>query len=72
MLVIFDFDMIFYFCMGWLEGVAHDSRMLNEAISDPANNFPFPPVLVVYIYLFTVIRPNNFVLNLSCRQILLV
>ena len=42
-LAICDFNMIFTFILvGW-EGVAHDSRVLSEALADPTCNFPIPP-----------------------------
>lgn len=38
-----------YFCVARWEDVAHDSRVLNEIMSDPANNFPFPPADKCYL-----------------------
>ncbi|KAL5568532.1 hypothetical protein UlMin_025107 [Ulmus minor] len=38
-----DFDLKFtYMLSGW-EGSAHDARVLEHAISEPQNSFPFPP-----------------------------
>ncbi|KAL5562406.1 hypothetical protein UlMin_032153 [Ulmus minor] len=38
-----DFDLKFtYMLSGW-EGSAHDARVLEHAISEPQNGFPFPP-----------------------------
>ncbi|KAL5582715.1 hypothetical protein UlMin_015157 [Ulmus minor] len=38
-----DFDLKFtYMLSGW-EGSAHDARVLEHAISEPLNSFPFPP-----------------------------
>ncbi|KAF7143180.1 hypothetical protein RHSIM_Rhsim05G0210200 [Rhododendron simsii] len=42
-LAICDFDMLFTFVWAGWEGVAHDSRVLRETMSDPANNFPILP-----------------------------
>ncbi|KAK9065899.1 hypothetical protein SSX86_015301 [Deinandra increscens subsp. villosa] len=42
-LAICDFNMIFTFIVAGWEGVAHDSRILSEALSDPDAPFPFPP-----------------------------
>ncbi|XP_023750855.2 uncharacterized protein LOC111899220 [Lactuca sativa] len=42
-LAICDFNMIFTFVVAGWEGVAHDSRVLSEAITDPQSSFPFPP-----------------------------
>ncbi|KAI8555192.1 hypothetical protein RHMOL_Rhmol05G0155700 [Rhododendron molle] len=39
-LAICDFDMLFTFVRAGWEGVAHDSWVLRETMSDPANNFP--------------------------------
>ncbi|CAI9282448.1 unnamed protein product [Lactuca saligna] len=42
-LAICDFNMIFTFVVAGWEEVAHDSRILSEAITDPQSSFPFPP-----------------------------
>ncbi|XP_021974313.2 uncharacterized protein LOC110869323 [Helianthus annuus] len=42
-LAIRDFNMIFTFVVAGWEGVAHDARILLEALSDPDAPFPFPP-----------------------------
>ncbi|XP_052625019.1 uncharacterized protein LOC128132471 [Lactuca sativa] len=42
-LAICDFNMIFTFVVTGWEGVAHDSRILSEAVADPQASFPFPP-----------------------------
>ncbi|XP_022015116.1 uncharacterized protein LOC110914640 [Helianthus annuus] len=42
-LAICDFNMIFTFVVAGWEGVAHDARILSEALSDPDAPFPFPP-----------------------------
>ncbi|KAF7144838.1 hypothetical protein RHSIM_Rhsim04G0146200 [Rhododendron simsii] len=42
-LSIYDFDMLFTFVWAGWEGVAHDSWVLRETMSDPANNFPILP-----------------------------
>ncbi|XP_058069989.1 uncharacterized protein LOC131219044 [Magnolia sinica] len=42
-MAICDFNMIFtYVIAGW-EGVAHDSRVLMDAVLDPTKKFPLPP-----------------------------
>ncbi|XP_076894920.1 uncharacterized protein LOC143547359 [Bidens hawaiensis] len=46
---IFDFNMIFTFIVAGWEGVAHDSRILLEALSDPHAPFPFPPPEKYYL-----------------------
>ncbi|XP_052622280.1 uncharacterized protein LOC128127662 [Lactuca sativa] len=38
-----DFNIIFTFVVTGWEGVAHDSRILSEAVADPQASFPFPP-----------------------------
>ena len=40
---ICDFDMIFTFVWAGWEGIAHDSRVLNEVVHNPTSGFPFPP-----------------------------
>ncbi|KAF7152306.1 hypothetical protein RHSIM_Rhsim01G0195900 [Rhododendron simsii] len=52
-LAIYDIDMFTFVWAGW-EGIAHDSRVLRETISDPANNFPILP-LAQTIYHNTVL-----------------
>ncbi|KAL4580027.1 hypothetical protein LXL04_016201 [Taraxacum kok-saghyz] len=42
-LAICDFNMIFTFVVAGWEGIAHDSRILSEALSDPDAPFPLPP-----------------------------
>ncbi|XP_052621710.1 uncharacterized protein LOC111898482 [Lactuca sativa] len=42
-LAIGDFNMIFTFVVAEWDGVAHDSRILSEAVADPQASFPFPP-----------------------------
>ncbi|KAJ9553695.1 hypothetical protein OSB04_017740 [Centaurea solstitialis] len=42
-LAICDFNMVFTFVVAGWEGVAHDSRVLSEALTDGAIGFPFPP-----------------------------
>ncbi|KAE8655405.1 Detected protein of unknown function [Hibiscus syriacus] len=42
-LAICDFNMIFTFIVAGWEGVAHDARILSEALADPYAPFPFPP-----------------------------
>ncbi|KAE8695349.1 Detected protein of unknown function [Hibiscus syriacus] len=42
-LAICDFNMIFTFIVAGWEGVAHDARILSEALADPDAPFPFPP-----------------------------
>lgn len=42
-MAVCDFDMKFIYVMAGWEGVAHDSRVLNETIRNPVNNFPIPP-----------------------------
>ena len=42
-LAICDFNMTFTFVWAGWEGVAHDSRVLSETMSNPENNFPIPP-----------------------------
>ncbi|XP_023760234.1 uncharacterized protein LOC111908652 [Lactuca sativa] len=42
-LAICDFNIIFTFVMAGWEGVAHDSRILSEAVADPQASFLFPP-----------------------------
>ncbi|XP_076884758.1 uncharacterized protein LOC143534041 [Bidens hawaiensis] len=41
-LAICDFNIIFTFLVAGWEGVAHNSRILSEALSDPHAPFPFP------------------------------
>ncbi|KAJ9552758.1 hypothetical protein OSB04_016803 [Centaurea solstitialis] len=42
-MAICDFNMVFTFVVvGW-EGIAHDSRVLSETLTDDAIGFPFPP-----------------------------
>ncbi|XP_076951159.1 uncharacterized protein LOC143624348 [Bidens hawaiensis] len=41
--------MIFTFIVAGWEGVAHDSRILSEALSDPHVPFPFPPPEKYYL-----------------------
>nr|KAJ0214535.1 hypothetical protein LSAT_V11C400164970 [Lactuca sativa] len=49
-LVICDFNMIFMFVVvGW-EGIAHDSRMFSEALTDRDAPFPFPPTDKYYLF----------------------
>ncbi|XP_076940748.1 uncharacterized protein LOC143610051 [Bidens hawaiensis] len=48
-LAICDFNMIFTFILAGWEGVAHDSRILSEALSDPHAPFPFPPPEKYYL-----------------------
>lgn len=42
-MAICDFDMKFIYVMAGWEGIAHDSRVLNETLRIPDNNFPIPP-----------------------------
>ncbi|KAI3709115.1 hypothetical protein L2E82_38874 [Cichorium intybus] len=42
-LAVCDFNMIFTFVVAGWEGVAHDSRILSEALADPDTPFPVPP-----------------------------
>ncbi|KAJ9546559.1 hypothetical protein OSB04_019102 [Centaurea solstitialis] len=42
-LAICDFNMVFTFVVAGWEGVAHDSRVLSEALTDSTIGFPFPP-----------------------------
>lgn len=42
-MAVCDFDMKFIYVMAGWEGIAHDSRVLNETLRNPANNFPIPP-----------------------------
>ncbi|XP_076884009.1 uncharacterized protein LOC143533002 [Bidens hawaiensis] len=49
-LAICDFNVIFTFIVAGWEGVAHDSRILLEAFSDPHVSFPFPPPEKYYLY----------------------
>nr|KAJ0213299.1 hypothetical protein LSAT_V11C400194740 [Lactuca sativa] len=42
-LAICDFNMIFTFVVAGWEGIAHDSRILSEALTDRDAPFPFPP-----------------------------
>ena len=42
-LAICDFNMMFTFVVAGWEGVAHDSRILSEALADESAPFPFPP-----------------------------
>ncbi|GAV75064.1 LOW QUALITY PROTEIN: DDE_4 domain-containing protein, partial [Cephalotus follicularis] len=46
---ICDFNMIFTFVYAGWEGVAHDSRVLIEVMTEPSNNFPFPPPNKYYL-----------------------
>ncbi|XP_076929228.1 uncharacterized protein LOC143593497 [Bidens hawaiensis] len=48
-LAICDFNMIFTFIVAGWEGVAHDSRILSEALSDPHVPFLFPPPKKYYL-----------------------
>ncbi|KAK9050246.1 hypothetical protein SSX86_030784 [Deinandra increscens subsp. villosa] len=48
-LAICDFNMIFTFIVAGWEGVAHDSRILSEALSDLDAPFPFPPPEKYYL-----------------------
>ncbi|XP_076929330.1 uncharacterized protein LOC143593647 [Bidens hawaiensis] len=48
-LAICDFNMIFTFLVAGWEGVAHDSRILSEALLDPHAPFPFPPSEKYYL-----------------------
>ena len=40
---ICDFNMMFIFVWAGWEGIAHDSRVLNEVAFNPNSGFPFPP-----------------------------
>ena len=42
-LALCDFNMRFTFVSAGWEGTTHDCKVLNHAIYDPNNNFPFPP-----------------------------
>ena len=54
-LAICDFNMMFTFVVAGWEGVAHDSRILSEALADRHAPFPFPPpgkfIFFKYFYL---------------------
>ena len=40
---ICDFNMMFMFVVTDWEGIAHDSRILSEALANPHAPFPLPP-----------------------------
>ncbi|KAL7614212.1 hypothetical protein Lser_V15G07195 [Lactuca serriola] len=42
-LAICDFNMMFTFVVAGWEGIAHDSRILSEALANPLAPFPLPP-----------------------------
>ncbi|XP_023763522.1 uncharacterized protein LOC111911988 [Lactuca sativa] len=42
-LAICDFNMLFTFVVAGWEGIAHDSRILSEALTNPHAPFPLPP-----------------------------
>ena len=39
-----DFDLNFIYMLSGWKGSAHDTRVLEHVISEPQNNFPFPPL----------------------------
>lgn len=41
--------MVFTFVVAGWEGIAHDSRVLSEALTDGAIGFPFPPSGILMI-----------------------
>jgi hypothetical protein len=43
-----DFNMQFIFAVAGWEGTAHDSRIFQKTIRDPALNFPKPPKGVIF------------------------
>ncbi|KAH7846085.1 hypothetical protein Vadar_009552 [Vaccinium darrowii] len=48
-MAVCSFDMKFtYVYPGW-EGSAHNGRVFNAAVSNPANNFPYPPINKYYV-----------------------
>ena len=42
-LTAYDFNMMFTFVVTGWEGIAHDSRILSEALTNPHAPFPLPP-----------------------------
>ncbi|KAM3221497.1 hypothetical protein P3L10_020767 [Capsicum annuum] len=40
---ICDFNMVFTYVYAGCKGVAHDTRVLTEVVSNPVNSFSFPP-----------------------------
>ena len=43
-LAAYNFDLKFMYILSGWEGSAHDAHVLEHAISEPQNNFPFPPL----------------------------
>ncbi|XP_071708816.1 uncharacterized protein [Rutidosis leptorrhynchoides] len=48
-LAICDFNMMFTFVWAGWEGIAHDSRILNEVLYNPTSGFPIPPPNKYYL-----------------------
>ncbi|XP_071708135.1 uncharacterized protein [Rutidosis leptorrhynchoides] len=46
---ICDFNMVFTFVWAGWEGIAHDSRVLNEVLFNPTSGFPVPPPNKYYL-----------------------